>query len=60
MQKPVAKRGKGVGDIDGCCAILKSGKNIGKKCGIPCVEDISQTNTQSKYCKKHYKIYCNT
>jgi hypothetical protein len=53
------------GSGSGCCAILKSGKNIGKRCGILCVEGVegvSQTNaeSESKYCKKHYKIYCNT
>lgn len=67
------KTSKGVAEVvndteEGCCAILKSGKNIGKKCGIPCaegvesVEGVSQTNaeSESKYCKKHYKIYCKT
>jgi hypothetical protein len=46
-----------------CCAILKSGKNIGKRCGMLCVEGVegvSQTNIETKYCKKHYKLYCNT
>lgn len=60
--------GSSGGSGSGCCAILKSGKNIGKRCGILCVEGIegiegiSQTNaeSESKYCKKHYKIYCNT
>lgn len=63
------KGGKGVGDIDGCCAILKSGKNIGKKCGMRCVGDgdgdsgvnemNTEMNTEMKYCKKHYKLYSN-
>jgi hypothetical protein len=61
------KGGKGVGDIDGCCAILKSGKNIGKKCGVQCIGgggggggDGSENNTEVKYCKKHYKMYSNS
>lgn len=40
------------GEISGCCAILKSGKNIGRKCGTRCIE-----GEKMKYCKKHYKIY---
>ncbi len=46
---------------NGCCAILKSGKNIGKKCGIVCVGNgDSNGNEELKYCKKHYKLYCKT
>ena len=37
---------------EGCCAILKSGKNVGRKCGTRCME-----GEKMKYCKKHYKIY---
>ena len=51
----------------GCSAILKSGKNMGKICGIRCIESgggdgdgggvgASQTNAGTKYCKKHYKL----
>jgi hypothetical protein len=61
------EKSKAKGGGSGCCAILKSGKNIGKRCGIPYVEGVegvSQTNAESelesKYCKKHYKLYCNT
>ena len=47
-----------------CCAILKSGKNIGKKCGVRCIDGvdgvdgvgIGESNTEMKYCKKHYKM----
>ena len=39
---------------EGCCAILKSGKNIGRKCGMSCIE-----GEKIKYCKKHYKLYSN-
>ena len=50
----------------GCSAILKSGKNMGKICGLRCVESgdgvgASQTNAGTnagtKYCKKHYKLF---
>lgn len=64
--KGVAKGSKGGGDY-GCCAILKSGKNIGKKCGMRCVGgggvggvgSDDENNTELKYCKKHYKLYSN-
>jgi hypothetical protein len=48
---------KGVSnDETGCCAILKSGKNIGRKCRMTCIE-----GEKMKYCKKHYKmLYSNT
>ena len=51
-------------DNMGCCVILKSGKNIGKKCGVRCVDvvdvvDVGENNTEMKYCKKHYKLYSN-
>jgi hypothetical protein len=54
ISKGVAKSApKGVyNDEIGCCAILKSGKNIGRKCGMTCIE-----GEKMKYCKKHYKIY---
>ena len=58
----------------GCCAILKSGKNIGKKCGVRCVDGDGDGNGNGggngdgngdgngevKYCKKHYKLYCDS
>ena len=56
---------KGCDDM-GCCVILKSGKNIGKKCGVRCVGvgvgvGDGESNTEMKYCKKHYKmLYSNT
>jgi hypothetical protein len=55
---------KGCVDI-GCSVILKSGKNIGKKCGVRCVGvdggSVGENNTEVKYCKKHYKmLYSNT
>ena len=51
-----------------CCAILKSGKNMGKICGIRCIGSgdgdgdgggggANETNTGTKYCKKHYKLF---
>ena len=49
-----------------CCAILKSGKNIGKMCGIRCIGSGANgtnagtnvgTNAGTKYCKKHYKLF---
>lgn len=62
--KNITKGGKGRG-VGGCCAILKSGKNIGKKCGVQCIGgdgdgDGSENNTEVKYCKKHYKMYSNS
>jgi hypothetical protein len=55
---------KKVAKVGGCCAILKSGKNIGKKCGVQCVDGsgsgANQVNTEVKYCKKHYKMYSNS
>jgi hypothetical protein len=53
------KMTKGVAEVvndaeEGCCAILKSGKNIGRKCGMNIAE-----GEKMKYCKKHYKIYSN-
>jgi len=50
---------KGCDDM-GCCVILKSGKNIGKKCGVRCVNGVGESNTEMKYCKKHSKLYSNT
>jgi hypothetical protein len=50
---------KGCDDM-GCCVILKSGKNIGKKCGVRCVNGVGENNTEIKYCKKHSKLYSNT
>ena len=71
--KKIAKKSvKGVANVvcdtgteNGCCAILKSGKNIGKKCGIDCVSlgngnGSGNGNEELKYCKKHYKLYCKT
>jgi hypothetical protein len=49
---------KGFDDI-GCCVILKTGKNIGKKCGVRCVVGVGESNTEMKYCKKHYKMLHN-
>lgn len=60
--KEVTRGAKGCDDT-GCCAILKSGKNIGKKCGVQCIGgggDGSENNTEVKYCKKHYKMYSNS
>ena len=61
------EKGVGVGvptnGATGCCAILKSGKNIGKKCGVRCFGvgvGVGENNTGIKYCKKHYKLYSNT
>ena len=58
---------KGYNDSCCCCAILKSGKNIGKKCGMQCIDvgvgvgvGVGENNTGIKYCKKHYKLYSNT
>lgn len=53
---------KGVCKAGSCCAILKSGKNIGKMCGIRCIggganETNTGTNAGTKYCKKHYKLF---
>jgi len=59
---------KGVCNTGCCCAILKSGKNMGKICGIRCIGSgdgdgdgggggASGTNTGAKYCKKHYKLF---
>lgn len=48
--------GVAVGGATGCCAILKSGKNIGKMCGLSCVDNGGGSG-EIKYCKKHYKIY---
>ena len=62
VAKGVAKDSKT--DIEsGCCAILKSGKNVGKKCGVVCFEGgdnggETQNDSEVKYCKKHYKLYC--
>jgi hypothetical protein len=50
------------GSKTGCCAILKSGKNMGKMCGIKCAENISiiGNSQEMKYCKKHHNLYSNT
>jgi hypothetical protein len=59
ISKESAKR-DAVGGATGCCAILKSGKNIGNKCGLSCVDNGGGGGGGSgeiKYCKKHYKIY---
>lgn len=63
---------KGVCNTGCCCAILKSGKNMGKICGIRCIgsgdgdgdggggganETNTGANTEAKYCKKHYKLF---
>jgi hypothetical protein len=59
---------KGVCNAGCCCAILKSGKNMGKICGIRCIGSgdgdgdgggggANGTNTGTKYCKKHYKLF---
>ena len=60
ITKESAKR-VATGSETSCCAILKSGKNIGKKCGVRCVDGDGDGNGggngEVKYCKKHYKIY---
>jgi hypothetical protein len=63
---------KGVCKAGDCCAILKSGKNIGKMCGMRCIGSgdgdggsgggsgggsANGTNAGTKYCKKHYKLF---
>jgi hypothetical protein len=60
MTKEVATgTAKGCDDM-ACCVILKSGKNIGKKCGVRCIDGVGENNNEIKYCKKHYKLYSNT
>ena len=72
--KKIAKesaKGVATGGSTGCCAILKSGKNIGKKCGMRCIDGgvdggggsggvDGENNKEMKYCKKHYKLYCDS
>ena len=69
--KKIAKdsaKGVATSGSTGCCAILKSGKNIGKKCGMRCVDGgvgghgdgDGDGDGEVKYCKKHYKLYCDS
>ena len=59
--KKIAKE-SAKGGATGCCAILKCGKNIGKECGVRCIDGgvDGENNKEMKYCKKHYKMLCNT
>lgn len=56
--KGVTKCSKTDGSKIGCCAIIKSGKNMGKTCGKTC--GIIGNSQEMKYCKKHYNLYSNT